>query len=248
MKNMTESHVFVSLTIGGKEIPFITDAVVVSWLIVVFLVVTVLVLTRNLKSLPGARQNCVETVVDFLNGICQNTIGHHWKPFVPYTGTVLLFIVFSNMAGIFNIIPSGGFLARFLHIEALKHFEMEITPPTKNFNVTLALSLMTMAIVVFCEFYYKGFTGWLKSFYRPMPINGFVKILDYAIRPTSLCLRLFGNILGGFIVIELLYIAFPIVAPAFAGIYFDLFDGILQAYVFVFLTMVYIQEASEIEI
>ncbi|MDR1096242.1 MAG: F0F1 ATP synthase subunit A, partial [Spirochaetaceae bacterium] len=85
------------------------------------------------------------------------------------------------------------------------------------------------------------------SFYRPLPINGFVKVLDYFARPVSLCLRLFGNILGGFIVMNLLYYAFPIVAPALVGVYFDLFDGALQAYVFVFLTMIFLQEASETE-
>jgi F-type H+-transporting ATPase subunit a len=106
---------------------------------------------------------------------------------------------------------------------------------------------MTMAIVVFSEFRYKGIKGWLRGFYQPLPINGFVKVLDYVTRPTSLCLRLFGNMLGGFIVMHLLYYAFPLAAPAFVGIYFDLFDGLLQAYVFVFLTMIYIQEASETE-
>jgi F-type H+-transporting ATPase subunit a len=51
--------------------------------------------------------------------------------------------------------------------------------------------------------------------------------------------------LGGFIVMNLIYFAFPFAAPAFVGIYFDLFDGALQAYVFFFLTMMFIGEASE---
>ena len=69
--------------------------------------------------------------------------------------------------------------------------------------------------------------------------------MDYVVRPLSLALRLFGNIFGGYIVVELLYHACALVAPAIAGVYFDLFDGALQAYVFAFLTMVYLQEATE---
>jgi F-type H+-transporting ATPase subunit a len=161
-------------------------------------------------------------------------------------GTVLIFLVVSNAISIFNIFPTGEFLAKYLHIEAFEHFELELAPPSKNFNVTACLALMSMALVVFSEFRFKGFRGWLRSFYKPLPINGFVKTLDYIARPASLCLRLMGNMLGGLIVMSLLYYAFPAAVPAFAGLYFDLFDGALQAYVFVFLTMIYLQEAAEV--
>jgi F-type H+-transporting ATPase subunit a len=233
--------------INGKEVPFITDTVVVMWLIMAFLIIASLVVTRCLKVTPGKTQNAVEALVELIFNLCKNTVGHHWKPFAPYLGTLLLFLVCSNIIAIFNILPTGAFWEKYLHIEALAEFELEMAPPTKNFNVTLCLALMTMTIVVFSEFYYKGVKGWLRTFYRPLPINGFVKILDYIVRPVSLCLRLFGNILGGLIVMSLLYCAFPIGAPALVGIYFDLFDGMLQAYVFVFLTMIFIQEASETE-
>jgi F-type H+-transporting ATPase subunit a len=231
--------------VNGKEVAFITDTVVVMWIVTAFLMIAALVLTRRLKAVPGKAQNIAESIVEQVYGLCKNTIGRHWKPFAPYLGAVLLFLVCSNIVAVFNILPSGAFWEKYLHIEALRHFELEIAPPTKNFNVTACLALMTMTIVLFCEFRYKGVKGWLRSFYRPMPINGFVKILDYISRPVSLCLRLFGNMLGGFIVMNLLYFAFPFVAPAFVGVYFDLFDGALQAYVFFFLTMIFIGEATE---
>ncbi|MDR2600903.1 MAG: F0F1 ATP synthase subunit A [Spirochaetaceae bacterium] len=247
MNNVTESHVFASIVIGGKQIPFITDAVVVSWLIVAFLIGASILLTRRLKNIPGKGQNFVEIVVELISNICRDTLGVHGKTFAPYIGAIFLFILTSNLAGIFNIAPQGGFFANVLHIKALENFRFEITPPTKNFNVVLCLTFMSVSVAFFCEFHYKGLRGWMRSFYRPMAINGFIKILDYVVRPTSLCLRLFGNIIGGFIVIELIYHAFPPALPAAAGIYFDLFDGALQAYIFVFLTMVYIKEASEEE-
>jgi F-type H+-transporting ATPase subunit a len=217
------------------------------WIVMAFLMIASLVLTRRLKPIPGKGQNAAEAVVEMIYGICKDTIGRHWKPYAPYLGTLLLFLICCNIIAVFNILPSGAFWGKYLHIEALKNVELDMTPPTKNFNVTSCLALMTMVIVVFSEFYYKGVKGWLRTFYRPMPINGFVKILDYIARPVSLCLRLFGNMLGGLIVMSLLYYAFPLVAPAFIGVYFDLFDGALQAYVFVFLTMIFLQEASETE-
>jgi F-type H+-transporting ATPase subunit a len=117
--------------------------------------------------------------------------------------------------------------------------------PTKNINVTACMAVMSAVLVFVVDCKYKGPRGWARSFYKPSPIYGMVKLMDYVVRPLSLCLRLFGNMLGGYIVIELIYGAAALVAPAVAGIYFDLFDGALQAYVFAFLTMVYLQEATE---
>jgi F-type H+-transporting ATPase subunit a len=79
----------------------------------------------------------------------------------------------------------------------------------------------------------------------PVPVMLPFNILEYFIKPLSLALRLFGNILGAFIVMELIYMALPVVAPAALSLYFDLFDGVLQAYVFMLLTSLYIAEAVE---
>ena len=73
------------------------------------------------------------------------------------------------------------------------------------------------------------------------PIN----ILEVFIKPLSLCMRLFGNVLGAFVVMELLKIIMPAFLPIPFSLYFDIFDGLLQAYVFVFLTSLFIKEAVE---
>ena len=73
------------------------------------------------------------------------------------------------------------------------------------------------------------------------PIN----ILEVFIRPLSLCMRLFGNVLGAFVIMELVELVVPVGVPAILSLYFDLFDGLVQAYVFVFLTSLYIAEAVE---
>ena len=127
----------------------------------------------------------------------------------------------------------------------LKIPEYTISPPTKDLNVTLCMALMSIFMVLGASIRFKKLSGWLKSFFQPVPMAVFTKVLDYFTRPVSLSLRLFGNIIGAFIVMKLLYFVLPVFIPAVFSIYFDLFDGILQAYVFVFLTSLYIAEAVE---
>jgi F-type H+-transporting ATPase subunit a len=208
----------------------ITDTVLVSWLVMAVLIIGSVILTRNMKTVPKGKQNVVEIVVEFINNFTKNSIGHHWKHFAPYIGTILLFLVLSNIVSIFNIFGI---------------FKIHMRPPTKSIFVTVPMALMTIVIVVGAGIRFKKFSGFLKSHVEPMAMALFTKVLDYFTRPISLSLRLFGNIMGAFIVMELLYSVFPYVVPAFASIYFDLFDGILQAYVFVFLTTLYIAEAIE---
>ena len=86
---------------------------------------------------------------------------------------------------------------------------------------------------------------WLKSFAEPVAIITPINIMEVVIRPLSLCMRLFGNVLGAFVIMELLKIVAPAIIPIPFSFYFDIFDGFLQAYVFVFLTSLYIKEAIE---
>jgi len=74
-----------------------------------------------------------------------------------------------------------------------------------------------------------------------LPMN----ILELVIKPLSLCMRLFGNVLGAFVVMELIKIMVPVGVPLVFGLYFDIFDGFIQAYVFVFLTSLFMSEAME---
>ena len=91
----------------------------------------------------------------------------------------------------------------------------------------------------------KAAKGWLKSFAEPMPVVLPINILELFIKPLSLCMRLFGNVLGAFVIMELLKMVVPMVLPAVFSCYFDIFDGLIQAYVFVFLTSLFIKEATE---
>ena len=106
--------------------------------------------------------------------------------------------------------------------------------PTKELNVTVGLALTSIILVQYAGIHKKGTKGWLKSFAKPVPIVLPINLLELVIKPMSLCFRLFGNIIGAFIIMKLIESVVPVAIPVALSLYFDIFDGFIQAYVFVF--------------
>ncbi len=212
--------VFTIPLFGGIEI---SEAVVVTWVIMAVLVLLSVCLVRNLKvENPGKKQLLLETAVSFLYDFFEGNMGEKGKRYVPYLSTVIIYIGISNIIGLF------GF-----------------KPPTKALNVTAALAIMSIVLIEYSGIHAKGVKGWVKSFAEPVAIVAPINILELFIRPLSLCMRLFGNVLGAFVVMELIKLVVPLVVPIAFSFYFDIFDGFIQAYVFVFLTSLFIKEAIE---
>ena len=210
--------VFTIPIFGG--IP-IYESVVVTWIIMLAVLLICVLLVRNLKvENPGRKQIVLETAVQGLYNFFKGTIGEHGTAYIPYLMSVVLYI------GIANLIGLIGF-----------------KPPTKDMNVTVAV--MSIVLIEVAGVRQKGTKGWLKSFAEPMPIVLPINVLEVFIKPLSLCMRLFGNVLGSFVIMELLKIVVPAFLPAVFSCYFDIFDGLIQAYVFVFLTSLFIKEATE---
>ena len=212
--------VFTIPIFGG--IP-IYESVVVTWIIMLAVLLICVLLVRNLKvENPSRKQIVLETAVQGLYNFFKGTIGEHGTAYIPYLMSVVLYI------GIANLIGLIGF-----------------KPPTKDMNVTVALAVMSIVLIEVAGVRQKGTKGWLKSFAEPMPIVLPINVLEVFIKPLSLCMRLFGNVLGSFVIMELLKIVVPAFLPAVFSCYFDIFDGLIQAYVFVFLTSLFIKEATE---
>lgn len=222
-----------TIKLGALSIP-ISETVVTTWVVMAILIIGSIFLTRRFREVPKGSQVFVEAFVGGLNGFFKNQIGHHWKVFAPYLGTIGLFLGVADMISFISPIGGFGFVPPFM-----------LKPPTRDINVTAALAIMTIVIVLVSSIAFKGVGGWLKSFVKPAPFMLPFNILEYLIKPLSLCLRLFGNILGAFIIMELIGMFVPVFVPPIFGMYFDFFDGLIQAVVFTFLSTLYIAEAVE---
>ena len=219
MENMMEElqtkTAFTIPVLGG--IP-VSESCVVTWIIMGAIVLLSIIFTRKLKKVPTGSQCVLEGIIDWLDNFFTNILGHKGKKYLPFLETLIIYIAFANLIGLFGFVP-----------------------PTKDINVTASLAGIAIIFVQAAFIIEKGPVKWLKSFLNP------INLLDLITRPLSLCMRLFGNVLGAFVVMELIKGLCPIGAPVVASAYFDIFDGLLQAYVFVFLTSLYLAEAIEDE-
>lgn len=207
-------------TIGGIGI---YESVVVTWIIMAVVLLLSLILTRNLKvEHPGKRQLLLEQAVTSLEGITEGILGADGKRYAAYLTSVLMYLGIANLIGIL------GF-----------------KPPTKDLNVTAALAIMSIVLIEYAGIHQKGVKCWLKGFAEPIALVAPINVLELFIKPLSLCMRLFGNVLGAFVIMELIEYIMPVGLPVVFSMYFDIFDGLIQAYVFVFLTGLFIKEAME---
>ncbi|MDR0669464.1 MAG: F0F1 ATP synthase subunit A [Treponema sp.] len=231
----------LSFTFLGKTVSSIdiTETVLVSWVVMVFLIAASLFLTRRLREIPRGSQVFLEWAVEFLNKFSGQYFGKRAQVYGPYIGTVFLFLLLAN------VIPAISPMA--ISVLGLEP-PFVIKPPTRDINLTAAFALLSILLVLFGGLRARGLGGWARNLLHPVPMMLPFNLLEYIIRPLSLCLRLFGNILGGYIIMLLVEQALPVplVVPAALSLYFDFFDGLIQAVVFCFLTTLFVGEAVEV--
>ena len=204
------------IKLGGLTI-HVSETVVVMWIIMAIMIIGGFLLTRKLRvENPSKRQLAVESIYSWLDKFFRDIVGEEGAWMVSYLVIMIIFLVISNLFGIF------GFKA-----------------PTKDIQLTGILAVFSIVLVQAASIKAHGTMGWLKTFTNP------INVLELFIKPMSLCMRLFGNVLGAFVIMKCIEYVLPAVAPPIVSLYFDLFDGALQAYVFTFLTALYIQEAVE---
>ncbi len=185
------------------------------------LIILALMVRRKIQFKPGKLQVATEWIYDSFEGLVGESLGKNNKHFTPYLLTLFLFIWISNMIG---LIPIPG-----------------ISEPTRNLNVTIGLGIIAIIVVQYNAIKKKGLWTHLKSFAEPMFFLAPLNIIGELSKVVSIAFRLFGNIMGGAIIIlvvsELVkYIMVPIVLSGFFG----LFAGSVQAFVFTMLAMSYL--------
>ena len=220
MEELNCNVVFTIPLFGGIDV---MESVVVTWIIMAIMMIASLILVRGLKVRNiSKKQAALERGMSFIYDFFEGLLGKEGKAYIPYLITVVIYIGIANMIGLL------GFKS-----------------PTKDLNVTVSLAVMSIVLVEVAGIRKKGVRGWIKSFAEPIAIIAPINVLELFIRPLSLCMRLFGNVLGAIVVMALIKHLLPLIVPLPFSFYFDIFDGVIQAYVFVFLTSLYIKEAIE---
>lgn len=222
-------HGVFSYNFFGQKV-WITTSHVCLLIVLITLMIFLYVGGRVMKhadEIPSGFQNVVELIVEFLDGIVDSTMGKYGKNFRNYIGTIFIFILFSNISGLLGL-----------------------RPPTADYGTTLPLGLATFTLIFVNKIRYQKVSGFLKGLMDPWPFWAPINIIGDCAVPISLSLRLFANILSGTAIMALIYGLLSKIAffwPAALHVYFDLFSGAIQTYVFCMLTMTYIADAMNTE-
>ena len=217
-------------TIGGYQVH--GQVLITSWVVLAIIAVLSFLGNKDLKVIPEGLQNLTEYLTEFIRDLAKTQIGEHdYLKWVPYVGTIFLFILVSNWSG--ALLPY-----RFIEIP-----NGELAAPTNDINTTVALALLTSIAYFYAGISKKGL-GYFKRYVSPavflLPIN----VLEDFTKPLSLSFRLFGNIVAEELVVAVLISLVPLVVPIPIMLLGTFTSGI-QALVFATLAGAYIGEAVE---
>ncbi|WP_008309356.1 F0F1 ATP synthase subunit A [Leptolyngbya sp. PCC 6406] len=203
-----------------------------SWIVIGALVLISVLATRKVERIPAGLQNLMEYALEFIRDLAKNQIGEkEYRPWVPFVGTLFLFIFVSNWAG--ALVPW-----KLLHLPS-----GELAAPTNDINTTVALALLTSLAYFYAGFSKRGL-GYFLKYIEPTPILLPINILEDFTKPLSLSFRLFGNILADELVVAVLVLLVPLFVPLPVMI-LGLFTSAIQALIFATLAAAYIGEAME---
>lgn len=217
-------HGIKKLHIFGHDV-WITTTMISLLMVCVLILVFALFAKKALthaEEVPSGLQNVIEMMYEALDGMCKSIMGENSDRFINYIGTLFIFILFSNLSGLLGL-----------------------RNPTADYGVTLPLGIFTFILMQ-----YQGIKNnrlkHLTSLFEPTPVLFPINLIGEIANPLSTTLRLFANVLSGVIIMGLWYGMLPIWlkigVPSALHIYFDVFSGAIQTYVFCMLTMVYVND------
>ncbi|MCG6909367.1 MAG: F0F1 ATP synthase subunit A [Deltaproteobacteria bacterium] len=204
----------------GHNITINLEVVAMTWIVFAFLVVVGILSTRKRSIFPRSMQMFGELFVNQFYGLTEDALDKEMaKKYGPLICALFMFLVLANWLG---IIP---------HLEE----------PTKDLNTPLSLGLMGFVIAHYAGIKTKGFKAYVKEYMEPMFFMAPLNIIGELAKIVSISFRLFGNIMGGSIIILVVsHLTYSIVLPPLLNAFFGLFVGTIQAFVFTMLTVVYI--------
>jgi F-type H+-transporting ATPase subunit a len=188
------------------------------------------------SGVPGKLQLFFETVVDQVNQLVESTVGPAGKRIVPLAVALFLFILTANWLEVIPSSPRGG---------------TEYLPsPTGNVNLTYALAVVVIVVVHVASIRARGIRGYVKHYFQPFPFFFPINVIEEVTKPITLALRLFGNLFAGTLMLLLIAALLPVYIVPFGDVLwklFDMFIGLIQAFIFSLLTIVYYGMATSVD-
>lgn len=215
--------------------PAIPNSIILQWIIILIIYIAAVALKKRLSLVPKGSQAWVEILVEKTQTLVKENMGEEFIGFTPFIGTTALYLLLMNLTGLLGV-----------------------KPPTVDYGTALGLSLISFGTIHWTAVSREGIGGYLKGYVHPYAFMLPLNIIERLFIPISLSLRLFGNIVAGTILVELIYkglgyisnavkLKIPLlqlIIPIPFAIYFDLFDGVIQTIIFVMLTMIFIKETA----
>lgn len=216
----------------------ITETVVWGWIFTVLILIFAFASTRKMQRVPKGLQGVAEWLVEFVYNMVRDVMGEVGEKFAPYMGTLLLFLIPGSMLGL-----------------------LDCRPLAADLNLTAPLAIISFVMIHYNAIRVKTARGYIKEMASPYAFMLPMNILSESMFPITLAMRLFGNLLAGVIVMTLFYTMLEAVSemlgshipflqliiPLPLNAFFDLFEPVLQGYIFVMLTMVFTSNARQVE-
>ena len=213
-----------SFDLFGLHLTVNTATLFNTWLVMGFIVIIAFLATRGLKQVPGPFQRLMELYVSAMDKLVRDTLETSSRGYLPLVATMFIFLVLCNRLG---IIPG-------------------LEEPTRDLNTPLSLGIMGFVLTHFAAVKEKGIGKYLKEYTEPFFVMAPLNVIGELAKVISISFRLFGNIMGGAIIIIVVsHMVFSLVLPPFLNAFFGLFVGTIQAFVFTMLTITYIAVATK---
>ncbi len=208
-----------SFFIGGLKIELNSATLINTWMIMVVLIVFGLLAARRTKMLPNPLQSLAELIITVFDNLVKDALELDDRRYFPFICGLFMFLLLSNIWG---LIPT-------------------FAEPTRDLNTPLGLGILGFVVAHYTGLKSKGLKGYIRTYFEPIAFMLPLNIISELAKVVSISFRLFGNIMGGSIIILVVsYLTYSIILPPFLNFFFVIFIGAIQAFVFTMLTLVYI--------
>ncbi len=222
MKDITYVATY-SFDLFGTSLTVNTFTLINTWIVMAVIIALAFIGSRSLKAFPNPIQRLAEIYVSAMDKLTKETLDTTSRAYMPLVSTLFIFLLLCNWLG---MIPG-------------------LAEPTKDLNTPLSLGIMGFFLTHTAAIREKGIGQYLKEYCQPFFIMAPLNVVGELAKVVSISFRLFGNILGGAIIIAVVsHMIYSLVLPPFLYVFFGMFVGTIQAFVFTMLTITYISVAT----